>query len=65
VPALFWLLGESSGWVMLPWLSLPLALRLVSSIYRNTKGPALNKTLAATANLDLIFCVLFATGLVW
>ncbi len=64
VPTLFWLFGASSGWAMLPWLSLPLSLRLVRSIYRNTDGPDLNKTLAATAKLDLIFCMLFSVGLV-
>jgi 1,4-dihydroxy-2-naphthoate octaprenyltransferase len=63
VPALFWFSDASSAWILLPWLSLPLALRLVHSVYRSSKGSALNKTLAATANLDLIFCVLFATGL--
>ena len=63
VPTLLWLTGESSAWVLLPWLALPLALRLVRTIY-HAEGPALNKTLAATANLDLVFCVLFATGLV-
>jgi 1,4-dihydroxy-2-naphthoate octaprenyltransferase len=64
VPLLLWLSGESSGWVLLPWLSLPLAVRLVQSIWRSTEGPALNQTLAATASLDLIFCILLAIGIV-
>ena len=64
VPALLWLFGKSSGWVLLPWLSLPLAVRLVYSIYRSTEGPILNKTLAATASLDLAFCILLAIGFV-
>ncbi len=64
VPALFWLFGESSGWVWLPWLSLPLAVHLVLSIYGSSEGPTLNKTLAATASLDLVFCTLFAIGFV-
>ena len=64
VPTLVWLLGDSSGWILLPWLSLPLAVHLAHSIYMNTQGPALNKTLAATARLDLVFCILLAAGLV-
>jgi 1,4-dihydroxy-2-naphthoate octaprenyltransferase len=65
VPSLFWLSGWSSAWAMMSWLSLPPAVRLVrSTIYQNAEGPALNKILAGTANLDLLFCILFATGLV-
>ena len=64
VPILFWLFEESSVWVLLPWLSLPLAVRLVHSIHQSSEGPALNKALAATASLDLVFCTLLAIGLV-
>ena len=64
VPTLLWITAESSAWVLLPWLSLPLALHLVRAIYRDAEGPSMNKTLAATANLDLVFCILLATGFV-
>ena len=64
VSLLFWLTGWSSAWALLPWLSLPLAVRLVHTIYQSAEGPSLNRTLAGTANLDLVFCILFATGLV-
>ena len=64
VPALFWLFGGLSGWVLLPWLSLPLAVRLAYSMYRDTEGHSLNGTLAATANLDLVFCTLLAVGFI-
>ena len=63
VSTLFWLAGWSSAWILLPWLSLPLAVRLVHTMYQSTEGPSLNKTLAGTANLDLVFCILFAIGL--
>ena len=52
-----------SAWTLLPWLSLPLAVRLVHTIYQSAEGPSLNKALAGTANLDLLFCVLFAGGI--
>jgi 1,4-dihydroxy-2-naphthoate octaprenyltransferase len=64
VPALFWLLGWSSAWSLLPLLTIPLALRLVHSIYRTVDGPLLNKALAGTASLDLAFSLLFAAGLI-
>jgi 1,4-dihydroxy-2-naphthoate octaprenyltransferase len=51
-------------WVLLAWLTLPLAVRLVRVIYGATEGPPLNKALACTANLDLLFSLLFAIGLV-
>lgn len=63
-PLLFWLAGWSSPWVLLPWVSLPLAVHLVRNVYQIPGGPALNKMLAGTANLDLLFCILFAAGLV-
>lgn len=63
VPPLLWLVGWSSAWVTLPWLSLPLAVRLLHRIYQSSDGPSLNRALAGTANLDLVFCMLFAAGL--
>ncbi len=64
VPTLIWLFGASSGWILLPWLSLPLAVHLVHSVYVPNEGSALNKALAATARLDLVFCILLAAGIV-
>lgn len=63
VPGDFWLLGWAGLWVFLPWVSLPLALRAVRDIHRADDGPAFNRLLAETARLALIFCLLFATGL--
>jgi 1,4-dihydroxy-2-naphthoate octaprenyltransferase len=64
VPLLFLLLGWSPAWVLLPILTLPLAARLVRTIFGTTEGPPLNRALAGTANLALIFCLLFSLGLV-
>ena len=64
VPLLFWLAGWSTAWVLLAWLTLPLAARLVRTLYATSEGPALNKALAGTTNLDLLFGILFAAGLV-
>jgi 1,4-dihydroxy-2-naphthoate octaprenyltransferase len=63
-PVLFWLAGWSSAWVLLPFLTLPIAVHLLCTIYRTSEGPLLNKALAGSANLDLGFSLLFAIGLV-
>jgi 1,4-dihydroxy-2-naphthoate octaprenyltransferase len=63
IPVVLWSTGQSAVWVLLPWLTAPLALRLNRSIRQTTAGAALNKALAGTANLDLAFSALFALGL--
>ena len=63
VPIWFWLSGQSSVWVLLPLLSLALAVPLVRAVFTVTGRP-LNKTLAGTARLSLVFGLLFAVGLV-
>jgi 1,4-dihydroxy-2-naphthoate octaprenyltransferase len=63
VPPFLWLAGSASAWLFLPWLTLPLAVRLVRVLYRTTEGPPLNKALAGTANLGLAFSLLFALGI--
>ncbi|MGD8795106.1 MAG: 1,4-dihydroxy-2-naphthoate polyprenyltransferase [Anaerolineae bacterium] len=62
-PLLLWLTGNTSFWLLLPWLTLPWALRLVPVLYQTAEGPPLNKALAATANLDLAFSLLLALGI--
>ncbi len=49
-------------WVLLAWLSLPLALRLVATVRTHADGPTLNAALARTGVLQLAFCVLLSTG---
>jgi 1,4-dihydroxy-2-naphthoate polyprenyltransferase len=55
--------GAVSVWVMLTWLSLPLAVRLAKQV-SVTRGHALNLLLAKTSRLELVFAVLFAVGLI-
>ncbi len=63
IPVLLSLAGWTSAWVLLTWLTLPLALRLIRIIVKTSDGPALNKALAGTANLELVFSALFSLGL--
>jgi 1,4-dihydroxy-2-naphthoate octaprenyltransferase len=62
VPAFLWWRGFAQAWVMLPWLSLPLAFRLASRM-RHERGLALNGCLVRTARLEVVFGLLFAIGL--
>ncbi len=63
IAAAMWPAGANSAWAMLPWLTLPLGLRLVREVWR-TEGPALNLILRQTAGLHLIFGVLLAVSFV-
>ena len=58
-----WWFGPLKAWMLLPWLTLPLSARLVRTVRNRTDGPALNETLARTGQLQLIFCLLMAAGL--
>jgi 1,4-dihydroxy-2-naphthoate octaprenyltransferase len=63
VPLLFWLATEHEIWVLAPWITVPLGLRLIGEM-RTQDGRALNHTLAGTARLSLLFGLLFALGLI-
>jgi 1,4-dihydroxy-2-naphthoate octaprenyltransferase len=63
---IIFLLGISdlaSPWLLLTWLSLPMIFSITSSVL-NKRGKTLNKTLAETGRLTLIFSLLYALGLV-
>jgi 1,4-dihydroxy-2-naphthoate octaprenyltransferase len=47
---------------VLPWLTLPLAAKLVSTVREHTDGPTLNEALARTGLLQLAFCLLLSAG---
>jgi 1,4-dihydroxy-2-naphthoate octaprenyltransferase len=53
----------STPWVMLTWLSIPLAFRWTMFIINNS-GKALNKALAGTGQNELIYAILFTIGTV-
>ena len=56
--------SQSEGWLMLPWLTLPLAWGLGKTILNQTDGPSLNTALAGTARLGLLYSLLLALGIV-
>jgi 1,4-dihydroxy-2-naphthoate octaprenyltransferase len=62
VPLLMWTAGVSRGWVLLSWLSAPLAVAPLLRVMSG-QGAALNPALGATARLQMVFGLLFAAGL--
>lgn len=58
-----WVVGSTTGWVYLPFLTVPWALDLARSLARG-RGVALNRTLVGTAKLLSVFGVLLTIGLV-
>jgi 1,4-dihydroxy-2-naphthoate octaprenyltransferase len=59
----FWGVGLAGPWALLPIATAPLAVRLASGL-ATSDGAALNAALAGTAQLDLLFNLLFALGLI-
>jgi 1,4-dihydroxy-2-naphthoate polyprenyltransferase len=58
-----WVFGPLHPWVLLPWLTLPLAAQIVRAVRNQTDGPSLNQALAHSGMLQLAFCMLLAAGL--
>lgn len=59
VPVALMLL-QSSGWMMAPVITLPRASMLYQTIRRASDGPTLNRALAGTAQLSLLFAICLA-----
>ena len=64
VPLLLWLGFGYAFLTLLAWFTAPLALRLVRTLATATDGPTLNKTLAGTARLGLVYALLLSAGIV-
>jgi len=60
--ASLWLLGDYSGWVLLSWLSVPVAIVPGGAVLARTDGPSLNEALRSTARLHFVFGILLALG---
>jgi len=60
---ILWLAGASRNAMLLPFVTLPLAMRLIHKVWTSDEGPVLNAALAWTARLEIAFAVLFAVGL--
>ncbi len=54
--------GGASAWLLLPWLTLPLAVPLVRRVLAGAEGRALNETLKRSGQLHLLFGILWAAA---
>ncbi len=63
IPVILWLGSRSSVWVILPIVSLPSALFLMRSVWSDSDGMILNRALANTAKLALVYSLLLSIGL--
>ena len=63
IPAFLFFVFHFHIWIFLPYITIPLAYRLILMIY-TFNGLQLNKTLELTAKFSAIFGILFAAGLV-
>jgi 1,4-dihydroxy-2-naphthoate polyprenyltransferase len=62
IPLGLWLFGTLSWGGLLAWLSIPRAVTLYRE-FSHSEGRALNQTLGGTAQLALIYAVLFSAGI--
>jgi 1,4-dihydroxy-2-naphthoate octaprenyltransferase len=58
-----WAFSSMTAWLLLPWLVIGLAGKVARVVRTHVDGPALNGALAATGALQLLFCLLFAAGI--
>ena len=58
-----WLVGPLSPWLMITWLTVPIAAGIVRLVRNRVDGPSLNQALAQTGMLQLAFCTLLSAGL--
>ena len=63
VPALAWRVLGGSAWLLLPWLTLPIAVMLLRTVFTQAGRP-LNLALAGTGRLHLLYGLLWAVGIV-
>jgi 1,4-dihydroxy-2-naphthoate octaprenyltransferase len=58
-----WIFGPLKPWLLLSWLTLPLAAGVIRTVRNHADGPSLNGALARTGMLQLTFCALLSAGL--
>jgi 1,4-dihydroxy-2-naphthoate polyprenyltransferase len=64
LPLVLWLALEQTPWLLLPWATAPVAVRLAHGLGQAHSGPTFNTLLAGTARLSLLFSLLLALGFV-
>ncbi|MGE5680981.1 MAG: 1,4-dihydroxy-2-naphthoate octaprenyltransferase, partial [Bacillota bacterium] len=62
IPVLLYIVYSPALWILLPLLTIPIAVRLVKMLF-SLKGKELNRTLELTAKLSALYGFLFALGI--
>jgi 1,4-dihydroxy-2-naphthoate octaprenyltransferase len=57
-----WIFGPLKPWLLIAWLTLPLAASVVRLVRNRVDGPSLNQALATTGMVQLAFCALLSAG---
>jgi 1,4-dihydroxy-2-naphthoate octaprenyltransferase len=63
-PVALHFLLDSNPWILLPWMSIPVAVSTIRRFLRADTGAMFNRALAATGRLLLLYAVLGSAGLV-
>ena len=63
VPATLYFYFNFHYWIFLPYLSIPIAIKLINMLFK-LDGQELNKTLELTAKFSALFGLLFSIGLI-
>ncbi|MBA3450266.1 MAG: 1,4-dihydroxy-2-naphthoate polyprenyltransferase [Chloroflexia bacterium] len=63
-PLVMWLTGLTEGWLLVAWVTVPLAVLLTRQVW-TIGGRALNPVLGGTARLCLWFALAFSAGIVF
>jgi 1,4-dihydroxy-2-naphthoate octaprenyltransferase len=58
-----WLAGALSPWLLVTLAAAPLAVSVARIVRTHSDGPSLNRALAESARLALVFCVLLCAGI--
>jgi 1,4-dihydroxy-2-naphthoate octaprenyltransferase len=58
-----WLAGSLSPWLLVTLAAAPLAVSVARIVCTRSDGPSLNRALAESAKLALVFCVLLCAGI--
>ena len=64
IPLYFVIFGQYSLWILLPYLSIPLAIKLIRIVWESNEGTVMNEVLAGTGKIGLIFSILFGLGVI-
>lgn len=64
IPLYLLIFEQYSLWVLLPYISIPFAIKLIRTVWHSNEGPIMNEVLAGTGKIGLIFSMLFGLGII-